>query len=109
MAEQQAQSSLRQRILAFVGALILVSLLGSTISLYRITEVNQTLDAINRVSIPLGRLFAQLQSDADVFRRELDRSLGSTHWKDPHWRPRPLPNWIGELLESEVVRVSALI
>src|SRR5688572_13888643 len=85
--------SLRRKILAFVGALVLMSLGASTLSLYRITEVNRLLDAINRVSVPLGRLFSQMQSDADVLRRELERSLGYSHWKDPHWRPRPIPRW----------------
>src|SRR4051812_41622646 len=99
--EGERRLSLRRRILGFVGALVVVSLLASTLSLYRVTEVNRLLDAINRVSVPLGRLFSQMQSDADVFRRELERSLGYSHWKDPHWRPRPIPRWIEDILESE--------
>jgi len=63
--------TLRTRILAFVGALVALSILGSTISLYRITEVNQLLDTINRVSVPLGKLFTQMASDADVYGRAL--------------------------------------
>lgn len=108
-ARSKQISPLRQKILAFVSALIVLSLLGSTISLYRITEINRVLDAINRVSIPLGRLFAQMQSDADVFRRELDRSLGSSHWRDPHWKPHPIPRWIQEVLDNEVTRVKELV
>ena len=87
----------------------MLSLLGSTVSLYRITEVNRLLDGINRVSIPLGRLFTQMQSDADVLRRELERGLGYTHWKDPHWKPRPVPHWIEEVLQSETDRFVELI
>ena len=102
-------SNLRQKILAFVGALIVISLLGSTVSLYRITEVNRLLDTINRVSVPLGRLFTQIQSDGDVFKRELDRGLGISHWKDPHFRPRPMPKWIEDVLVSEVDRTRSLI
>lgn len=102
-------ATLRARILAFVGALVLLSILGSTISLYRITEVNQLLDTINRVSVPLGKLFTQMQSDADVYGRELERGLGHTHWDDPHWRPRPTPQWIEDVLEGEVTRVSEMI
>jgi nitrogen fixation/metabolism regulation signal transduction histidine kinase len=102
-------SSLRQRILLFVGALVLLSLLGSVISLYRITEVNQGLDAINRVSVPLGRLFAQMQSDADVYRREADRRLGYAHWSDPHWQPKPVPKWIEDLMSSELDRTRELV
>ena len=103
------QSSLRLRILAFVGALVLLCLLGSGISLYRLTDVNRSLEAINRVSVPLGRLFVQMQSDADVYKRELDRRLGQSHWTDAHWKPRPVPKWIEDVLESEVDRANQLI
>ncbi len=103
------KSSLHRKILAFVSALILLSLLGSTLSLYRITEVNKSLDAINRVSIPLGRLFTQMQSDADIFHRELERRLGYAHWNDPHWRARPIPNWIEEVLENEIQKTKEFI
>ncbi len=101
--------TLRSRILAFVIALVVLSLLGSTLSLYRITEVDRLLDTINRVSVPMGRLFTQMQSDAEVFGRELERGLGHSHWNDPHWRPRPTPRWIEDLLENEVVRVTEMI
>jgi nitrogen fixation/metabolism regulation signal transduction histidine kinase len=101
--------TLRTKILAFVGALVMLSVLGSTISLYRITEVNALLDTINRVSVPLSKLFTQMQSDADVYARELERGLGHSHWNDPHWRPRPTPQWIEDVLEGEVTRVSEMI
>ncbi|OFZ17944.1 MAG: hypothetical protein A2X94_08605 [Bdellovibrionales bacterium GWB1_55_8] len=107
--EIKKPASLRRRILFFVSGLIILSLFGSTISLFRITEVNRLLDAINRVSMPLGRLFSQMQSDADVFQREMERSLGFSHWKDPRWRPRPVPRWIEDILESEVDRLQALV
>ncbi|MCM2279521.1 MAG: ATP-binding protein [Oligoflexia bacterium] len=105
----KTRSSLRQRILALVGGLIVLSLLGSTISLYRITEMNRLLEAINRVSVPLGRIFTQIQSDSDLYRRELERGLGSSHWRDSHWRPRRVPRWISDVLESEVTRVGELV
>ncbi len=104
-----SKSTLRQRILGFVCALIVLSLLGSTLSLYRVTEVNRLLDAINGVSVPLGRLFVQLQSDAELYHREVERSLGSSHWKDPRWSPRAVPRWANEMLLSEVTRAAALI
>ena len=100
---------MRHRILGFVCALILLSLFGSTVSLYRITEVNRSLDSINRVSVPLGKLFAQMQVDADVFRRELNRGLGYSHCKDPYWNARPVPRWIVDVIESEVERAQKLI
>jgi nitrogen fixation/metabolism regulation signal transduction histidine kinase len=105
---KENRGSLRQRILAFVGAMFLVSLLGSVFSLYRITEVNQVIQAINHVSVPLGRLFTQMLSDSDVYHRELERSLGRTHWRDPLWHPRPTPRWIEEVLENEMALISQL-
>ena len=101
--------TLRQRIMTSVGAMVLLSLLGSSVSLYRITEVNRLLEAINHISVPLGRLLIQMQSDAEVFRREFERSMGYVHWKDQHWQARPVPKWIEEVLENEVVRVTELI
>jgi len=101
--------SLRGRILAFVGALVILSVLGSTITLVRITEVNQILDVTNRVSVPLGRLFVQIQVDADLYHREFERSLGASHWKDPHWRARSVPKWVTDVLDSELTRAVGLI
>jgi len=106
---RKKNGSLRQRILTSVGAMVLLSLLSSTVSLYRITEMNRFLEAINHVCVPLGRLFTQMQSDAEVFHRELERSLGYSHWKDARWRPRPAPRWIEDVLENEMGRVVALI
>ncbi len=103
------KGSLRQRILAFVGAMVLLSLLSSTVCLYRITEVNQHLEAINHVSVPLGRLFTQMLSDSEVFHRELERNLGNSHWKDSHWKLHPAPQWIEDVLENEMSRIQDLI
>ncbi len=98
-------ASLRHRILFFVGALILISLCGSTLSLFRITEVSRMLDQVNHTSVPIGRLLSQVQTDVEVFRSEIDRNLGQSHWKDPHWKPRPLPPWIQDVLKNEVERI----
>ena len=103
------RGNLRQRILATVGGLVVLSLFGSGISLYRITEVNRRLDAINRVSVPLGRLLVQLQADADLYQRELDRRLGQSHWSDTHWRARSIPKWIEDVIDSEAGRAQELI
>jgi nitrogen fixation/metabolism regulation signal transduction histidine kinase len=95
--------------LFFVAGLVLMSLLASTVSLYRISEVTRFLDSVNRISVPVGRVLTQMQSDAEVFRREMDRGLGRTHWKDAHWRPRPIPRWIEDVLINEVDRVQELM
>ncbi len=73
------------------------------------TEVNRLLEGMNHVYIPLGRLFAQIQSDAEIFHRELERCLGYTHWKDPNWRPKSVPPWIQEVLSHELKRASELL
>jgi signal transduction histidine kinase len=108
-SSKKSSFSLRRHILTFVGGLILLSVLGSTVSLYRITEVNALLDAINRVSVPLGRIFTQMQSDADIFTHEWERGLGYSHWHDEHWKPRPVPNWIQDVLQSEMEKTRDLI
>ncbi len=100
---------IRKQILFFVGTLILLSLLSSTISVYRISEVSQSLDAMNQVSIPLGKLLAQMQSDGEIFYRELERRLGYSHWHDPHWKPRPMPQWIQDLLEQETRKANEFV
>jgi nitrogen fixation/metabolism regulation signal transduction histidine kinase len=105
----KSSSSLRRHIMTFVGGLILLSVLGSTISLYRITQVNSLLDAINRVSVPLGRIFTQMQSDADIFTHEWERGLGYSHWRDEHWKPRPVPSWIQDVLQNEMESARELI
>ena len=100
---------MRRRILGVVGALVILSLLGSSASLYRITEVSRSLDLINRIAVPEGRLLVQIQADGEVFKRELDRRLGQAHWKDPHWKARPVPRWVGEVLQGEFERLQTLM
>lgn len=103
-----ASTSLRQKIVIFVGGLVILSLLASTLSLYRITEVNHSLETMNRVSIPLGRSLAQLQSDSEVFQREIDRRLGRAHWAESHWRPRAIPSWVTEVIQAQMERMGEL-
>lgn len=107
MPMSKKPGSLRSRLLVLVGTLIVLSVLASTISLYRITEVNRLLDVMNRVSVPLGRLITQMHSDGELLGRELDRSFGNSHWKDPNWRPRSAPQWLFEVLEDQVSRAQS--
>ncbi len=95
--------------MASVGAMVLLSLLSSSICLYRMTEVSRLLKAINHVSVPLGRAFTQIQSDAEIFHRELERCLGYSHWTDPYWKPRPTPRWVEGILKTEVSRIRDLV
>ncbi|MGE0615820.1 MAG: ATP-binding protein [Bacteriovoracia bacterium] len=96
------RTTLRQRILFAVFALMLLSFAGSAMSLFHVTDVNRSLTAINRVSVPLGRTLGQLKSDSEVLRREMERRLGYSHWNDPHWKPQAIPLWITDLLETEI-------
>lgn len=100
---------IRSRVLAFVGGLIVLSLLASSLSLLQISKVNRTLDSINRVSLPLNKLFGQMQVDVEVFRREATKGIGSVHWNDSHWNPQPIPSWITEVIEAEFERAQALV
>lgn len=100
---------IRSRVFAFVGALIVLSLLASSLSLLQISKVNRTLDSINRVSLPLNKLFAQMQVDVEVFRREAARGIGSVHWNDPHWNAQSIPPWIAEVIDGELDRAEALV
>lgn len=106
---QWPKGSLRRKIFTYVAPMVLLSVLSSTISLYRMTEVNELLESINHVTVPLGRLFAQLQSDVEVLQRELERNLGYANWKDPHWKPRPVPHWIESVLQNELTQIQDLI
>lgn len=99
---------MRTRVFGFVGALILLSLLASSLSLLQISKTNRTLDSINRVSLPLNKIFAQMQIDVDVFRREATRGIGSIHWNDEHWVARPIPKWITEVVDGELDRAEKL-
>lgn len=103
---QRLNHRLARQMMIFVGGLVLLSLFGSTLSLFRITEVNQLLDVINRDAVPLSRLLTQIQSDTEVFVREAERNLGFTHWGENRWKPRPIPRWIQEILSAEIERMS---
>ncbi len=103
------KGSLRRKVLAYVVPMVLLSLLSSAYSLFRMTEVSRFLEAINHISVPLGRLITQVQSDAEIFTRELDRNLGYHHWKDPQWRPHKVPRWIESVLENEISHISELV
>ncbi|MBI4926112.1 MAG: hypothetical protein HY843_09325, partial [Bdellovibrio sp.] len=106
---QLVKGSIRKKILVFVSVFVFLSLLGFTFSLFCISAINQHLDAINEVSIPLGKLFSQMQSDSEILYRELERRFGYSHWQDPHWRVKPIPKWIGTLVDQEIEKAEIFI
>jgi nitrogen fixation/metabolism regulation signal transduction histidine kinase len=100
---------MRTRILFFVATLILLTLFGSITSVVQITGVSRSLTEINDVSIPLNRLLTQLLTDADVFRKEMQKSVGSVHWNDPRWSPRLPGQWLNDVILSEFDRAEKLL
>ena len=103
------KSKMRRRIMAAVGAVVLISLLSSTFSLFRITELNLAFSSISHVISPLERLAVQMQSDSDLLKREMERGLGYSNWKDPHWKPRALPPWLTDALDRQIDRAHDLV
>jgi len=99
---------LRRKIIAYVAPMVILSFFSAIFSLFRMTEVNRLLEETNHISVPLGRLFAQIQSDVAVFHREFERNLGFGHWQDPYWQPKGVPHWIENVLLNELARVDEL-
>lgn len=99
---------LRQKIITYVAPMVVLSFFSATLSLFRMTEVNRLLEETNHISVPLGRLFAQIQSDVVVFHREFERNLGFGHWQDSYWQPKAIPHWIENVLLNELARVDEL-
>ncbi len=93
--------------MGWVGALVVISLLGSTLSVYRISQVGRSLDRINRVSVPMGRLMVQLVSDVESYRREVERRVVSLTAAGR--AAIPPPTWMEEVIKTEFVRLGELL
>jgi two-component system NtrC family sensor kinase len=103
--EFRVLKSLRSKVFAFLSCLLLVSLTGVGVSFWITQRVNSRLSEINLRSVPMQRELTQLSSDTDLLKREMERSLGFTHWSDPRWKPRKLPSWASEVLRSSLERI----
>ena len=97
--------SLRSRVFTFLSLLMLVSLAGVGVSFWITQKVNTTLSEINLRSVPMQKELTQLSSDTDLLKREMDRSLGFSHWNDPRWKPRRIPLWALEVHRSTLERI----
>jgi signal transduction histidine kinase len=86
-----------------------LSLFASSASVFRIGEVNRSLEAINTVAVPLGKQFLQLEADAEVFRREIERRMGRGNWDNSRWNPKPLPMWLVEVLRQDLSRMETVV
>lgn len=93
---------LRKRILSFLGVMIVLSLLGFSLSLLQITEINRLMDGMNQSLVPGGRRISALLADAQIYEREQDRGLGFTHWKEPRWKPRLPPAWMDSVMDDHL-------
>ncbi len=82
----------------------MVSLVGVGVSFSITQKVNARLSEINSRSVPMQRELTQLSSDTELLKRELDRSLGFTHWSDPRWKPKRIPVWALEVHRSTLER-----
>ncbi len=85
--------SLRSKVFAFLSCLLLTSLGGVGVSFVLTQRVNARLSEINLRIVPFQRELIQLSSDTEMIQRELDRSLGFSHWSDPRWKPKRIPTW----------------
>ncbi len=97
--------SLRSKVFAFLSFLMLVSLAGVGVSFVITQRVNQRLTEINLRSVPMQRELTRLASDTELLGRELDRSLGFSHWSDPRWKPRRIPHWALEVHRTTLERI----
>lgn len=108
MAPPARRKSLRSTVIASILGVVLVSFLGSLISVLQVSAVSRDLEQVNRVGVPMGKLLGQLSADAEVLLREVERNLGPEHWSDPRWHARPIPKWLHEVITSELERVKTL-
>lgn len=102
-------SSLRVRILllAFLSGAISVTAAG--VSLLRVSDVSRVLDGVNRVGVPLGRFITQLERDAENYRSEGERRFAQSQWSRSGWEPKPIPQWVMEVLASGISRSKSLL
>jgi signal transduction histidine kinase len=89
----------------FLSVLMLVSLIGVGVSFVITQQVNSSLSEINIRSVPMQRELTQLSSDTELLKRELDRSLGFSHWSDSRWKPKRIPAWALEVHRSTLERI----
>ncbi len=100
---------MRTRLLLIVSTLIFISLIGSVVSVFEISHVNRSLTEINEVSIPLNRLFTQILTDSELYRKESQKGLSSHYWNDPNWKPQFSVEWMSEVIISEFARAEKLV
>jgi signal transduction histidine kinase len=117
---QRPGTTLRHRVFTFVGLLILLCVMGSAWTLFRVGGVSQAIDGLRSGWIPLAKSLGQLSTQAQAYQRELERSLGYSQWgsltagsngvvADPFNESTStsrfaVPRWIGESIREEIKR-----
>jgi signal transduction histidine kinase len=90
-------NTLRSRVFAFLSFLMVVSLFGVGISFMITQKVNSRISEINFRSFPMQKDLIQLSSDTELLKREMERSLGFSHWNNALWKPKRIPMWALEV------------
>jgi len=96
--------TLRSRVFAFLSFLMVVSLIGVGISFLITQKVNSRISEINFRSFPMQKNLIQLSSDTELVKREMERSLGFSHWNNALWKPKRIPMWALEVHRSTLDR-----
>ncbi len=119
---QRPGTTLRHRVFTFIGLLILLCVLGSAWTLFRVGGVSQAIDGLRSGWIPLAKSLGQLSTQAQAYQRELERSLGYSQWSSLQGRTESeanpfrdaastpnfaVPRWIGESIREEIKRTRA--
>ncbi len=96
--------TLRSRVFAFLSFLMVVSLIGVGVSFFLTQKVNSRISEINFRSFPMQKDLIQLSSDTELLKREMERSLGFSHWNNALWKPKRIPMWALEAHRSTLER-----
>jgi signal transduction histidine kinase len=88
--------TLRSRVFAFLSFLMMVSLAGVGVSFWITQNLNARITDVNLRFLPFQKNLIQLNVQTDDLRREMERSLGSSHWGNAFWKPKRIPSWAWE-------------
>lgn len=67
-------------------------------------KVNSRISEINLRSFPMQKDLIQLSSDTELVKREMERSLGFSHWNNALWKPKRIPMWALEVHRTTLER-----
>ncbi len=85
--------TLRSKVFGFLSFLMLISLAGVGVSFWITQNLNARITEVNLRSFPMQKNLIQFSSDTEILKREMERSLGNTHWTNALWKPKRIPEW----------------